>query len=171
MKPRDFLNFLKTKSGKLVVFGCVFAAGLVIFSALRKHHSSTDEAIAVVPLSINTNDNPQVVQSITRPIQLFNPPLPKPEPTLKPVPVTNSISANPSLPVHSNLPPRQSEILAPISLFADSTAGSVRPKKLSATYAPFGRLIPCETIITVDSASMETPIVGLVTENIYYGDG
>jgi len=30
-------------------------------------------------------------------------------------------------------------------------------------------LIPCETVITVDSASMETPIVGLVTENIYYG--
>ena len=27
MKPRDFLNFLKTKSGKLVVFGALFAAG------------------------------------------------------------------------------------------------------------------------------------------------
>jgi hypothetical protein len=40
---------------------------------------------------------------------------------------------------------------------------------LSTTFAPFGRLIPCETIITVDSSSIETPIVGLVTENIYYG--
>jgi hypothetical protein len=42
-------------------------------------------------------------------------------------------------------------------------------KKLSAVFAPFGRLIPCETVITVDSASIQTPIVGLVTENIYYG--
>ena len=29
-------------------------------------------------------------------------------------------------------------------------------------------MIPCETVITVDSASMQTPIVGLVTENIYH---
>jgi hypothetical protein len=40
---------------------------------------------------------------------------------------------------------------------------------LSAAFAPFGRLIPCETVITVDSASIQTPIVGLVTENVYYG--
>jgi len=29
-------------------------------------------------------------------------------------------------------------------------------------------LIPCETVITVDSASIQTPIIGLVTENIYH---
>ena len=38
MKPRDFLNFFKTKSGKLVAFGALFAAALIIFSVLRKHH-------------------------------------------------------------------------------------------------------------------------------------
>ena len=37
MKPRDFLNFFKTKSGKLVAFAVLFAAALIIFSALRKH--------------------------------------------------------------------------------------------------------------------------------------
>jgi hypothetical protein len=66
-------------------------------------------------------------------------------------------------------PPRPTETLAPISLFADSTAGVPQPKKLSAIYAPFGRLIPCETVITVDSSSLETPVVGLVTENVYFG--
>jgi Bacterial conjugation TrbI-like protein len=172
MKPRDFLNFFKTKSGKLVVFGAVFAAGLVIFGVIRKHHPSTEDGIAVVPLSTNSTDKPQVVQSVTRPMQVFNPPPPKslpPPPVL--FPATNPVShaSAPSQPV-SNGPPRQAESLAPISLFADSTAGAARPKKLSANYAPFGRLIPCETIITVDSASMQTPIVGLVTENIYYGD-
>jgi len=30
-------------------------------------------------------------------------------------------------------------------------------------------LIPCETVITVDSASIQTPIIGLVTEDIYHG--
>ena len=37
MKPRDFLNFFKTKSGKLVAFAALFAAALIIFSVLRKH--------------------------------------------------------------------------------------------------------------------------------------
>jgi len=34
---------------------------------------------------------------------------------------------------------------------------------------PFGRLIPCETVVTVDSASIRTPIIGLVTEDVYFG--
>jgi hypothetical protein len=39
---------------------------------------------------------------------------------------------------------------------------------LSKNYAPFGRLIPCELIVTVDSSSIQTPIIGLVTEDIYH---
>ncbi len=168
MKPRDFLNFLKTKSGKLVVFGVVFAAGLVVFNVIRKQHSATED-VAVTPPGTNAIGNkPQVVQSVTRPMQVFNPPLVKSPPSPQSSsPATNSI--NPSPQPMTNVPPHPTDSLAPISLFADRTAGSARPKRLSAVYAPFGRLIPCETIITVDSASMQTPIVGLVTENIYYG--
>ena len=79
MKPRDFLNFFKTKSGKLVVFGAVFAAGLVIFGVIRKQHPSADDGIAVAPLSTNATDKPQVVQSVTRPMQVFSPPSAKPD--------------------------------------------------------------------------------------------
>ena len=168
MKPRDFLNFFKTKSGKLVVFGALFAAGLVIFGVIRKQHPSADDGIAVAPLSTNATAKPQVVQSVTRPMQVFNPPPPKS--SSQSSTMTNPAFANPSPQPLPNVPPHQTDSLAPISLFADSTAGVARPKKLSASYAPFGRLIPCETVITVDSASMQTPIVGLVTENIYYGD-
>ena len=35
-------------------------------------------------------------------------------------------------------------------------------------FAPFGRLIPCETVITVDSSSIQTPIIGLVTADVYH---
>ena len=35
MKPRDFLNFFKTKSGKLVLFVALFGGGLLLFSALH----------------------------------------------------------------------------------------------------------------------------------------
>jgi hypothetical protein len=171
MKPRDFLNFLKTKSGKLVVFGALFAGGLTIFSVLRQHHTASE--VAATPLATNSvSDKPEVVQTVVRPMQVFNPPPPKPLPPA--VPPAHSTSSNPVFTNSSPQPPpvispRQTESLTPISLFADSTAGIARPKKLSAAYAPFGRLIPCETVITVDSASMQTPIVGLVTENIYYG--
>src|SRR5207249_3193843 len=40
--------------------------------------------------------------------------------------------------------------------------------QLSRNYAPFGRLIPCELVITVDSSSIHTPIVGLVLEDVYH---
>ena len=167
MKPRDFLNFFKTKTGKLAAFIALFAAALIIFSVLRKHNPSVEDAVSVTALATNATDKPQVVQSVTRPMQVYYPPPPpKSEPTTL---LSSSPSAFPKpspLPV---VPANQVPTLTPIGLFADSSAGIPPAKKLSAVFAPFGRLIPCETVITVDSASIQTPIVGLITENIYYG--
>lgn len=164
MKPRDFLNFFKTKSGKLITFGALFAASLVIFGVVRSRHVSAEDAIGVTPLGTN-NLKPQIVQSVQRPFNLFRPPLPKTASQSS----TNSLGTNSSPQPLPNPSPRQSDLLTPISLFADSRAGIIPAKKLSAAFAPFGRLIPCETVITVDSSSIQTPIVGLVTENIYFG--
>jgi hypothetical protein len=170
MKPRDFLNFFKTKSGKLVAFAALFAAALIIFSVVRKHHAPAEDDISVAPLGTNAvSGKPQVVQSVVRPMAAFYPPTPKPEPATWSLSSSSSssVSSKPSpLPV---VPANQLPTLTPISLFGDSSAGVAPVKKLSAVFAPFGRLIPCETVITVDSASIQTPIVGLVTENIYYG--
>jgi hypothetical protein len=165
MKPRDFLNFFKTKSGRLVAFVALFATGLIIFSTFRKPSPAAEDAVSVTALATNATDKPQVVQSVERPMQVFNPPPPKPSPTnlpvvpplvvAKPAPLPK-VSANQALP------------LTPISLFADSLAGLPPAKKMSPVFAPFGRLIPCETIVTVDSSSIQTPIIGLITENVYY---
>jgi len=180
MNPRNFLGFFKTRSGRIVTFGVLFAAALVIFSVARKHQTPAEDSIGVTPIGTNIVGKPQVVQSILRPLQLFNPPAPKSEAATGRVtgPATTAaatpakvaspygnVSPEP-LPV---VPANQLPTLTPISLFADNTAGVATSKKLSAAFAPFGRLIPCETIITVDSSSIQTPIVGLVTENIYYG--
>lgn len=162
MKPRDFLNFFKTRSGKLVLFAVVFGGGLLIFSALR-NNSGTDE-IRVTGLMTNATDKPQVVQSIERPMQAFRPPAPKPEPPPPPAKTNEPPKVIAEKPKQEP-PPVQ---LPAISLFADATAGVPEPKMLGSIYAPFGRLIPCETVITVDSASIQTPIVGLITENIYH---
>ena len=159
MKPRDFLNFFKTKSGKLIAFGALFAAALMVFSAVRKHYSPTDDNGVVTPPNTNTNKS-QVVHSVSRPIQPFNPPASKPE--------ANPLSARKLSASTNTTLVAQNLLLAPISLFADASAGIAAPKKLSPVYAPFGRLIPCETVITVDSSSIQTPIIGLVTENVYF---
>lgn len=163
MNPRSLLNFLQTRSGKLLAFGLIFAAAMLLFSHTR-NKSADDDGPPVKPLSLDKSTNqPQLVQTVQRAMEVFRPPPPKPEP--KPLPVvTNVVPA-----VASPKPtPEQPQLLAPISLFADSTRAEVETKKLSSDYAPFGRLIPCETVITVDSAAIRTPIIGLVTEDIYH---
>ena len=174
MNPQTFLNFFKTRSGKLLAFGALFAGGLIIFGVLRKHHTSPEDAVAATPLPTNNvSGKPQVVQSFEQPFAAFHPPAAKTENVS-----SAQSSAARSGPVNGltdGLPPalpapqpRQAESLTPISLFADSAAGAPAPKKLGAVFAPYGRLIPCETVITVDSSSIQTPIIGLVTENVYH---
>ena len=162
MKPRDFLNYFKTKSGRLTLFCALFAGGLIIFGVLREKHSP--KGIAVSKSGTNVVDKPQIVQSVSRPYEAYSPPAPKQQPTVVPPVVTSSTSNAPN-----NLPRIAApEPPAPIALFADSSAGVAEPKTLSGVYAPYGRLIPCETVITVDSASIHTPIIGLVTEDVYH---
>lgn len=165
MKPRDFLNFFKTKSGKLVLFVALFGGGLLVFSVLRGNSGSNDDMdVRVSGSQTNMTDKPQVVQTVVRPMQPFYPPPTKPEPL--PTPQTNAVPK--VLPEHQPKETAPAPALAPISLFADATAGVAEPKSVSSIYAPFGRLISCETVVTVDSASIQTPIVGLVTENVYH---
>ena len=162
MKPRDFLNFFKTKSGKLVLFVAIFGGGLMIFSVLRDK-SRSPEDIMVAPARTNVTDKAQVVQSVELPMQPFRPPTPKPEP----LPVVKS---NEAPKIITEQRPQEAKVptLAPISLFPDSAIENTDKKTVSSIYAPFGRLISCETVVTVDSASIQTPIIGLVTENIYH---
>lgn len=46
----------------------------------------------------------------------------------------------------------------------------VRPEAPTATerFAPFGRLIPCETVLTIESNRLDTPVVGLVTDDVWH---
>ena len=66
MKPRDLLNFFKTKSGKLLLFVVVFGGGLLLFSAVRNRTDVGPNA-AVAPLGTNQTDKPQIVQTVERP--------------------------------------------------------------------------------------------------------
>lgn len=54
----------------------------------------------------------------------------------------------------------------PISLF--SAAQTNEKPELSPGYAPYGRLIPCETVVTLESSQLDTPVIGLVTEDVWH---
>jgi len=54
----------------------------------------------------------------------------------------------------------------PLNLFTGQAAKA--DTRLSEIYAPYGRLVPCELIVTVESNSINTPIIGLVTENVVH---
>ena len=164
MKPRNFLNFFKTNSGKLVLFATIFGGGLIVFSVLRSRaHVEMDPP--VTHDGTNQTDKPQVVQTVERANQPYHAPSPKQESPPPLQTLTNQPPKNVAGNRSQELPVPQ---LAPISLFADNTAAVVEPKSVGSVYAPFGRLIPCETVITVDSASIQTPIVGLITEDVYH---
>jgi type F conjugative transfer system protein TrbI len=77
---------------------------------------------------------------------------PTPQPTPRPGPeITHgSIELRPS-PTPKPLPQR---------IYAAVDSGRV-----SDEFLPFGRLVPCELVITVDSSKIATPIVGMVTED------
>lgn len=100
--------------------------------------------------SASAQNTPQLVESVERDMQPYRPPQPKPEPP--PPEPQKKEEKQPELP--------------PISLFGDTPTTEVKP--LSKFYAPYGRLIPCELVITVDSSMIRTPIVGLITEDIYH---
>jgi hypothetical protein len=161
MKPRDFLNFFKTRSGKLVLFAVIFGGGLTIFGAIRGKSRANPGRVEPL-IAARTNDKPQTVQTVERSMETFHVPVPKQEPP------PSIIVSTQKPPVTVPKPARTEPPAISISLFADATAAVPELKTLSSVYAPYGRLIPCETVITVDSASIQTPIVGMITEDIYH---
>ena len=60
--------------------------------------------------------------------------------------------------------PAQPPVL-PLSLMAASPA----PAEVPTSAAPYGRLIPCETVLAIESNRLETPVIGLVTEDVWQG--
>ena len=87
----------------------------------------------------------------------FNPPAEEPAP----VPV---VVERPPSPQPAGSPPKL------VHLYQAPKGKKVvpSPPKPPRTFAPTGTLIPCQLVITVDSSSLETPVVGFVTEDVWH---
>lgn len=155
MNPRRFLNMLRSPSGALALF----LIGLIIVLVLVNSRRGPTDGASVTSAS-NTpppkaGTSAQVAQTVEREISPFHPPQEKAKPS------RTLLASSPKQP--TNAP-----TLPPISLVAETPSQERKAKEFSTNFAPFGRLIPCELVITVDSSAISTPIVGLVTEDVFH---
>ena len=158
INPRNAINFFKTPAGAFILF-CLVLGG-IFFACKRFLPGETKPQ----PLIYSTKAAAAAASKQT--MQTFQNTNYSPLPNLPPPPTaTMDMTSQPESARQSNHAPAKQEVL-PISLFAESPQGE--QKQLGKNYAPFGRLIPCELIVTVDSSSIQTPIIGLVTEDIYH---
>ena len=90
-------------------------------------------------------------------LKKFNPPPDKEAPATRPE-------------VARQEPNKQSVLPELVHLYreAKDEPESPEPIKPPRTFAPMGTLIPCQLVITVDSSSLETPVVGFVSEDVWH---
>jgi Bacterial conjugation TrbI-like protein len=154
MNPRRFLNFLRSPTGALVLFLIGLVIILILLNSRRpfgSDHSNQTERPDHDPNKLTT----QLPETVRRDMVPFNAPSPTPSARAPRAATIKEPTTPPSL--------------APLILVPETPATAQKEgKSFSAHFAPFGRLIPCELVVTVDSSSIQTPIIGLVTEDIFH---
>jgi hypothetical protein len=150
MNPRQFVSFFNTKTGQVTAFGILFFVGACLLTGVLyfRHTGSTTATVSTPNL-----------EKVPKPSQ-------KPSTWLSDKPDAGFANKHPVSPT-DNISPGQSSTppaALPISLYH----GNDQETEVSDTYAPYGRMIPCETVITIDSAKIETPIIGFVTEDVWH---
>lgn len=144
-------EFLTSPTGQLVLVVVLLVVGVV---AVRWQHQRRQTA----PLPAARPSAPaSLPRTFTRDVARF----PKISP---PVTATaNSAAPGPKTSPALATPPKPAVL--PLTLFAAKPEAPPTPAKLTA---PFGRLIPCETVVTLESNRIDTPVIGLVTEDVWH---
>jgi Bacterial conjugation TrbI-like protein len=143
-------EFFSTPTGQLALVGALaaIAAGAVYW---QRHHQP-----AAMPKPVAVVAAPSAPKTFTREGARFVAPRDD-SPAVTPFAVTGGkTSTTPAI--------AKAPAVLPISL-TPVRAGD-GPK--SERFAPFGRLIPCETVLTIESNRLDTPVIGLVTEAVWH---
>ncbi len=143
-------EFFSTPTGQLMLVGTLAAvAAAAIYWQRRNQPAAMPKPVAIVA-------TPSTPRTFTREGARFVA-LRDESPAVAMSAVTTGKS--PVTPTVEKVPP-----VLPISL-TQVRAADV-PK--SERFAPFGRLIPCETVLTNESNRLDTPVIGLVTEAVWH---
>ncbi len=133
-------------AGRLVLFLLAGALFLAFIFSGRSHHSQ-EPVNPPVPAQATTAKGYSFSEDI--------PATPPAHPQKQAPTVAENATARPA-PTPKAPPP------IPQAIFATKEASR------SESYLPFGRLLRCELVNTVDSTNIETPIIGLLTEDMWH---
>jgi hypothetical protein len=145
MNLRDFkIELLNKPTGRLILF--LFGGGVILaFVLMHRDAGKTTKVTPAVPAQATTAKSYMIDEGIPdiKPM--------KPTPTPTPLPMIPE-----GRPVAVKTPPP-----IPQAIFA------MKKSSLSENCLPYGRLLKCELVNTVDSINLETPIIGLVAEDVW----
>jgi hypothetical protein len=141
---------LRSPAGALVLFLIGFAVLLLLVNSRSDSSASVDSGSVKTPAK-----QPQITHSVEREITPYRP-------------ITPPVKSEATPPRSPANVAQQKPELPSLSLIAESPSQAPAERKFSKKFAPFGRLVQCELVITVDSSSIQTPIVGLVTEDVFH---
>ncbi len=163
---RKILDFFKTSVGRTVLFVVFTGIGLSLVYAYNQYREKRSKAENKSGIFKSSYPETRTVNEMVP----FNPGQTTDDRSKKygrePVPLKNDNSAAGSKNPAQAVPAKESKpIIPPISIYCEPVHSEVNVSEL---YAPFGRLVSCELVSTVDSSSLNTPIIALVTEDLYH---
>lgn len=182
MNPRNIGNFLKSKFGLFIVFVVVLFSGLAIYGRQQAQEREAVKLAAQstkkvelgqirVPLDqglesgLPQQARPPVVAQAGEPataggIVPFRPAAPMAKATAGQKPHTATPAAEPK--------PRKVRYA---SLLASYEAPPVRSERVvpppPEKFMPFGTLLKCKLVNTIDSANLETPVIAVLLEDVW----
>ncbi len=144
-------DFITSPTGQVVLVATVLLLGIL---AVRWQN---EKRVAVPLPAAKPTPSVTLPKTLTREGSRFKAPLPT---------VTSVNAANNLIPANTGAAVPEKPQALPLTLY--TAAPESTPNAPRAPVAPFGRLIPCETIVALESNRLETPVIGLVTEDVWH---
>ncbi|OAM91863.1 hypothetical protein AW736_26545 [Termitidicoccus mucosus] len=164
---KRIIKFIKTPFGSMAaLLACVAIGALLIHGGGNNERPITAATALPAPMERHTITRDGQELKIPAPSR---PAAPAPE---RAEPGEEAVSRPRAARQNSDTAPARPKAPAilPISLLDKNTnaTASADATAPSRNYAPYGRLIPCETVITLESSQLDTPVIGLVTEDVWH---
>lgn len=147
MKMKFDPAWFSTPTGQLVMVGVLASVAVGAVAWQRTRHRPA------APASVQAAKPPSLPRTVTREGARFVP--------IVPAAPSAPVSAGSSVAL-PEAPPKPA--VSPLALYASGPT-AVTPPQLTA---PSGRMIPCETVVTLESTKLDTPVIGLVSENVWH---
>lgn len=142
-------DFLTSGTGQVMLVGAVLLLGVL---AVRWHNRQ--KPAPALPAA-KPAPSPVLPKTLTREgVRFVKPPMSPVAPATRP-------------PGAGTAPGAKTDGPRELPLLIMSAPPEIPPAP-AAPFAPYGRLIPCETVVALESNRLDTPVIGLVAEDVWH---